>query len=59
MSANVARSAIGIDSPMTKPRRRLPRKSSTTSTASVAPATAAVLTARIELRMKNDGSRVV
>jgi hypothetical protein len=48
----------GIESPITKLLRRLPRKSNTTIIASVAPRTAAVLTALMELRMKNDGSRV-
>ena len=55
----VASTASGIDRPMMKVLRRLPRKSSTTSIASVAPMSAALRTPPTALRMKNDWSETI
>ncbi len=54
----VASTASGMESPMMNVLRRLPRNSSTTSMASVAPISAALRTPLKALRMKNDWSEM-
>ena len=57
--AKVASTASGIDRPMMKVRRRLPRNSSTISIARAAPMNAALRTPAMALRMKNDWSETI